>query len=294
MPRRSRLAALATLALALFLVSCASDGPSAAPKPNNPKLILLSTTTTRDSGVLDALEADFEKRTGYDVTAVVAGSGEVLELAKRGEGDVLLTHSPAAEEEFMAQGHGVRREIVMHNDFIIVGPPNDPAKIKGMTASNALKAIAAAKAPFVSRGDQSGTHVKELALWKEAGTDPKGQSWYTETGSGQGQTLNVASETNAYALADRGTYLAVKANLDLEILVQRTGTNLLNVYHVTTVNPQKSSKINKEGADAFANYITSPEGQQLIATVGVEKYGEPLFVPDARKTMDQIKAQLGG
>lgn len=286
MARLPRLRAVLPWVLALALAAC--GGQDEVGGPTEPDLILFSTTTTRDSGVLEALEADFERRTGYDLTAVVAGSGEVLELARRGEGDVLLTHSPAAEEEFMAQGHGVRRELVMHNDFVLVGPAGDPGRIAGLAAPEALRVIAAAQAPFVSRGDGSGTHVKELGLWAEAGTDPGGKPWYTETGSGQGQTLNVAAERDAYALADRGTYLALEANLGLEILVERGSTTLLNLYHVITVDPSTSSKINAEGADAFADYVTSPAGQEVIASVGVAEFGEPLFVPDAGKTIESI------
>ncbi len=284
-----------SLFLALGGQTVAQDGtPAPPPPPENPELILLSTTTTRDTGILDVLVADFQARTGYQVKPIVAGSGEVLELGRRGEGDVLLTHSPAAEEAFVAEGHGTRRELVMHNDFVIVGPPDDPAQIRGLRLNDALPRIAAAAAGFVSRGDNSGTHVKELALWQAAGIDPAGQDWYRETGSGQGLTLNVASETGAYALADRGTYLALRQNLALDVLVERRDAVLLNIYHVTTVNPAKSATINAAGAAAFADYITGPEAQAIMLTFGVEEMGEPLFVPDAGKTVDQVLAETDG
>lgn len=281
------MAALASWALVLLVAGCGGGSGS-----EEEQLIVFSTTTTRDSGVLDALVTGFEDRTDYEVKPIVAGSGEVLELAARGEGDVLLTHSPEAEGAFVAAGHGVRRELVMHNDFVIVGPPADPAGLAGRPVTEALALIADAGAPFVSRGDESGTHVKELELWSQARQDPVGQSWYVETGSGQGQTLNVASETGGYALADRGTYLALQDSLELDILVERTSPELLNIYHVITVDPATSSRINEAGADAFADYVTSPEGQQVIASVGVEEFGEPLFVPDAGKTLAALREEL--
>jgi tungstate transport system substrate-binding protein len=171
----------------------------------------------------------------------------------------------------------------MHNDFVIVGPGSDPAGIHGENPVKALKKIFASRATFVSRGDDSGTHVKELALWKNAGLNPAGEDWYLETGQGQGATLSIASEKGGYALTDRGTFLAYKSNVDLEILGEGDPF-LLNVYHVITVNPEKFPKINLDGAKAFANFITSDEGQNIIAEFGVEKYGQPLFFPDANKT----------
>ncbi len=284
------------LVFIVLLVACRPSAPvpnqpvtAATGAPANPELILLSTTTTRDSGLLDVLVPDFEKRTGYQLKQIIAGSGEILKLGERGEGDVLLTHSPAAEEAWMKAGHGTTRALVMHNDFVIVGPASDPAKIKGLKVSDALQKIAAVKAPFISRGDQSGTHVKELALWKAAGIDPKGLPGYQETGSGQAQNLNVASEKSAYALTDRGTYLALKKNLALEILVEKDA-GLLNIYHVMTVNPAKSPKINAAGAKAFADYIVGKDAQTIIKNFGVDKFGEPLFVPDAGKTEEQVLA----
>ena len=284
MNRQINLLWLLGLPLFIYLAACA---PTQAPA--NLELIVLSTTTTRDTGLLDVLAPDFEKRTGYKVKTIIAGSGEILKLGERGEGDVLLTHSPDAEVAWMAAGNGTSRTLVMHNDFVMVGPSNDPAKVKGLKVSEALQKISAARTPFISRGDQSGTHVKELALWKAAGIEPKGQSWYQETGAGQAQTLNVASEKNAYALADRGTYLALRKNLALEILVEKDN-GLLNIYHVMPVNPAKSPKINAAGAKAFVDYLVSADGQALIKNFGVDKYGQALFVPDAGKTLEQVLA----
>ena len=237
---------------------------------------------------MDVLLPAFEKQTGYQVQLVSVGSGQALKMAEEGNADVILLHSPAAEKDFMAKGLGIDRRLVMHNDFIIVGPANDPAKIKDKTPVEALKALYHTQTIFVSRGDESGTHVKELALWKLTGLDPVGQAWYLETGQGQGATLSIADEKYGYALTDRGTYLAYRANLKLEVLVQ-DDPSLLNVYHVITVNPEKWPEINLEGAKAFADFITSPQGQQIIRDFGRDKYGQPLFHPDAGKT----DAELG-
>jgi len=233
--------------------------------------------------LLDVLLPAFTQQTGYNIQLVAVGSGQALKLGEQGNADVILLHSPAAEKEFMANDFGIDRRLVMHNDFVIVGPPSDPAGIRGGETVDALKKIFTSRVTFVSRGDESGTHVKELALWKNAGLDLAGQDWYLETGQGQGATLSIASERVAYALADRGTFLAYKSNVDLEILVEGDPF-LLNVYHVITVNPEKWPQVNLEGAKAFADFITSPEGQQVIAEFGVEQYGQPLFFPDADKT----------
>ena len=203
----------------------------------------------------------FEKKTGYFVKTIAVGSGQAMVMGQKGEADVLLVHSPDAEEKFMAAGYGVNRRLVMHNDFIIVGPAADPAGIKGTkSAVAAFKRIAAAKALFMSRGDNSGTDAKEKAIWKVAGIAPEGQKWYQQTGLGMGQTLNVASEKQAYTLADRGTYLALKKRLDLAILVEGD-RDLLNIYHVIEVNPARWPKVNAAGARAFADFMVSPETQ---------------------------------
>jgi tungstate transport system substrate-binding protein len=267
--------------------------PSAAPAaavtpPARPELILATTTSTQDSGLLDVVIPDFEARTGYQVKPVAVGSGQALKMGEDGNADVLLVHSPAAEEAFMAQGAGVDRRLIMHNDFVIVGPPGDPAHIKGQAALPAMQAIAAAGAPFVSRGDASGTNALELSLWQQAGIDPKGKPWYIVSGQGMGATLNVTDEKNAYTISDRATYLAFKARLQLQILAEKDRV-LLNIYHVIRVNPAKQPSVNTAGAQAFADYLVSPEGQTLIAGFGAQKYGQALFVPDAGKS----EASLG-
>ena len=246
------------------------------------ELILATTTSTQDSGLLDVLVPQFEKEHDYKVKTIAVGSGEALRLAGEGEADVVLAHSPKAEEDFMAAGNGESRLVVMHNDFIIVGPVDDPAGIKGATnAGDAFKKIATAEALFLSRGDQSGTNTKELSLWTSAGIQPSG-TWYQETGQGMGATLNVASDKQGYTLSDRGTYLAQKANLDLELLVEGDKA-LFNQYHVIVVDPKKHSNVNAEGARAFASFITSPTVQATIAQFGVKEYGQALFIPDAGK-----------
>lgn len=225
----------------------------------------------------------FEQKTGYSVKIVAVGSGQALTMGQQGNADVLLVHSPAAEKTFMASGYGIDRRLVMHNDFIIIGPTSDPAGIKGMkSAVDAFKKIAAASAPFISRGDKSGTNAAELALWKSANITPSG-AWYEEFGQGMGATLKIASEKAAYTLSDRATYLANKANISLDILVEGD-TSLLNVYHVIRVPPDKWPKVNAAGALAFADFMVAPETQQVIGQFGTDKYGQALFFPDATKT----------
>jgi len=256
---------------------------------NAQKTILLSTTTsTQDSGLLDVLIPIFEKNTGYFVKTIAVGSGQAMAMGQKGEADVLLVHSPAAEKKFVAEGYGINRRIVMHNDFIIVGPSKDPAKIKGIKlASEAFKKIATSNALFLSRGDNSGTHAKEKAIWKAAGINPEREKWYQQTGLGMGQTLNVAAEKKGYTLADRGTYLALKKNLGLDILVEGDAI-LLNIYHVIEVNPVKWPKVNAAGGKSFADFMVSKETQEVIKTFGVEKFGSPLFFPDAGKKEEEL------
>jgi tungstate transport system substrate-binding protein len=268
----------------------ATEAPTSAPTANaapaNPDLILATTTSTQDSGLLDVLIPLFEQQTGYKVKVVAVGTGAALQMGQQGNADVLLVHAPSSEKTYMTGGFGKDRLLVMHNDFIIVGPSSDSAGIKGTaSAVDAFKKIAAGSAPFISRGDQSGTNTKELALWKSASIDPAGQkpAWYVESGQGMGATLTIASEKNAYTLTDRATYLANKANLQLDILVEKD-TSLLNVYHVITVNPDKWPKVNYTGAMAFAKWITQPDTQDVIGKFGVDKYGQQLFIPDATKT----------
>ncbi len=280
---RPRLAHLALTLLFFASLVLSGCGPA---RPANPSLILATTTSTQDSGLLDVLVPAFEDATGYSVKIVAVGSGAAMKLGQEGNADVLLVHSPAAEKTFMTDGYGTDRRLVMHNDFIIVGPTADPAGVKSAaSAVEAFQKIATAQAMFISRGDDSGTNAKELALWKSAKLDPKGTSapWYIETGQGMGATLTVASEKAAYTLTDRATFLANKSNLSLEILNE--GDNaLLNVYHVIIVNHDKWPNTNLEGAQAFADYVVSAKGQKLIAGFGEEKYGQALFTADADKT----------
>jgi tungstate transport system substrate-binding protein len=263
----------------------ATSEPTQVPptEPAIKELILATTTSTQDSGLLDVLIPMFEQKTGYTVKTVAVGSGQAMTMGQEGNADVLLVHSPAAEKDFMTNAYGVDRRLVMHNDFIIVGPTSDPAGIKTeKSAVEAFKKIAAASAPFISRGDQSGTNAKELALWKSANITPAG-AWYQESGQGMGATLKIASEKAAYTLTDRATYLANKADLSLDILVEGDNS-LLNVYHVIRVNPDKWPKLNVAGALAFADFMVSPEIQQVIGEFGKDKYGQALFYPDATKT----------
>jgi tungstate transport system substrate-binding protein len=273
---------LVTLVLALALSACVSAAPS------NPNIILATTTSTQDSGLLDLLVPMFEEQTGYTVQTIAVGTGEALKMGEEGNADVLLVHAPSSEVAFMEGGYGKDRFLVMHNDFIVVGPTEDPAKIQGLSAQAAFAAIHNAGATLVSRGDDSGTHKKELELWKKATLDPGGQAWYLETGQGMGASLIVASEKGGYILTDRATYLANKDNLQLEILLEGHNS-LLNVYHVITVNPEKWPEVNYEGALAFSNFLTDPATQEIIEKFGVDKYDQPLFYPDA----DKSDADLG-
>ncbi|MGE5578081.1 MAG: substrate-binding domain-containing protein, partial [Syntrophothermus sp.] len=241
--------------------------------------ILATTTSTQDTGLLDVLVPLFEKKTGYIVKTIAVGTGEALAMGERGEADVLLVHAPASEEKFMAAGHGLNRKPVMHNDFVLVGPAADPAGVKGLPLADALGKIASAKATFVSRGDDSGTHKMEKKLWKEAKIVPSGR-WYVDAGQGMGETLRISDQKQAYTISDRGTYLALKDGLSLKILVEKDEA-LLNYYSVIEVNPAKSARINNTGAKAFSDFVTSPETQEIIRHFGEKKYGQPLFVPDA-------------
>ncbi len=264
-----------------LLVVLTLSGCSQPAKP--PSAITLATTTsTRDSGLLDVLVPTFERESGVSVKVVAVGSGQALELGRRGDPDVLLTHSPKAEEEFIAAGYGDSREPVMHNDFVIVGPAADPATIKAAdSATEVFRRIASTKSTFVSRDDESGTHAKELALWKAAKTLPEG-SWYLRAGSGMAATLRIANEKQAYTLSDRGTFLAQSKNLDLAILTE--GDSLLrNPYAVIVVGITKHPHLNHADAVRFRDFLLSPKTQKLIATFGIERYGQPLFFPNSAR-----------
>ena len=270
--------------VALLLVS------SMTPVQAQEKTIILATTTsTQDSGLLDVLLPVFSRR-----RRVILSKRSLWVQARlwpwdeKGEADVLLVHSPAAEKKFVSEGFGINRKIIMHNDYIIVGPAEDPAKIKGTKSTpEAFKKIASAAALFMSRGDNSGTHAKEKEVWKAAGINPEGQKWYQQTGLGMGQTLNVANEKKGYTLADRGTYLSLKKNLKLDILMEGDAI-LLNIYHVIEVNPAKWPKVNAAGAKAFSDFMVAKETQDIIKTYGVEKFGSPLFFPDAGKKEEDL------
>lgn len=273
--RRRTLAALLALALAPAVAA-------AAPA----KVVLLATTTsTQDSGLLDVLVPAFEKKSGYTVKTISVGSGQAIALGRRGEADVLLVHSPDDELKLVTEGFGVNRRVVMHNDFVLLGPPADPAKVKGAaTTAEAFRRIAGAGATFVSRGDSSGTHARERSLWKAADLSPEGKPWYQQTGLGMGETLNVAAEKGGYALSDRGTWLARRRAraLALDVVVEGEPL-LLSVYHVIEVNPARWPKVNAAGGKAFADFMVTPEAQGIIGTFGAEKFGAPLFFPDAGK-----------
>jgi tungstate transport system substrate-binding protein len=241
---------------------------------------LATTTSTQDSGLLDDLLPDFRKQKGIEVKVVAVGTGQALELGRRGDADVLLTHAPAAEEKFMAEGFGSERHPVMYNDFVLVGPRADPVGVQRRnSAVEAFRQIAQAASPFLSRGDESGTHQKEREIWTKAGLEPKG-SWYIQAGSGMAQALRLAQEKQAHLLTDRATFLALRKELDLGLLVQ--GDALLrNRYAVIVINPQKHPHVRHEAARQFAEFLVSPETQRKIADFGKDKYGEVLFFPDA-------------
>ncbi|MDI6782207.1 MAG: substrate-binding domain-containing protein [bacterium] len=257
--------------------------PAVAVQLQQKNIILATTTSTHDSGLLDVLIPIFEKKTGYFVKTIAVGSGQAMVMGQKGEADVLLVHSPDAEERFMADGSGINRRLVMHNDFVIVGHFDDPAGIKGKkSAVKAFKRISDSRAVFMSRGDNSGTDAKERFIWKAAGINPNGQRWYQQTGLGMGQTLSVSAEKKAYTLTDRGTYLALQKmqkNLGLSILVEGDAM-LLNTYHVIEVNPARWKKVNASGAKAFSDFMVSRQAQNIIKNFGKARYGSPLFFPD--------------
>ncbi len=243
-------------------------------------LILATTTSTQDSGLLDQWVPMFEAENPYNVKVIAVGSGQSIEMGRNGECDVMLVHSPAAEEQLVADGFAINRKAVMHNDYLIVGPAADPAGVKSATSAvDAFTKIANTQSQFFSRGDDSGTHVKEKSIWTKAGITPAG-AWYVSTGSGMGDVLRVTSEKQGYTLADRGTYLNLKDSLNLEILYQGDPT-LYNPYHVMQVNPEKYPNVNVEGAQAFSDFVTGTEAQEFLNVYGVDRFGLPLFFPDA-------------
>lgn len=269
-------------AILLFGLATSSE-PASGQSPQNQDIILATTTSTQDSGLLDVLIPLFEKKTGYRVKTIAVGSGQSLAMGAKGDADLVLAHAPSLEEKYVAEGAFINRRLVMHNDFIVVGPPSDPAKIKGLPrVRDVFSRLSEGKFLFASRGDNSGTHLLELSLWEKINFKPTG-SWYIQVGQGMGATLNIASEKGGYALTDRATYLALKKRLTLEVAFEKDNP-LLNIYHVMEVNPVKFPKVNRAGAAAFGNFMVSPEAQGIIKTFGVEKFGQPLFFPDAGKS----------
>ncbi len=276
---------VAMLAFALVVVQ-GCGGQQQAAQTENKDIILATTTSTQDSGLLDELNPKFEEKTGYKVKTIAVGTGQALEMGKKGEADVLLVHAPKSEQEVVDMGAAINRQLVMHNDFIIVGPADDPAGIKGLKTAEAFKMIADKKAVFVSRGDESGTHKKEKEVWTAAGIKPEGD-WYQQSGTGMGATLNIANDKQGYTLTDRGTYLAQKKNLSLDVLVEGDKV-LLNIYHVMQVNPEKFDKVNNDGGKAYVDFMVSTEVQKIIEEFGKDKFGEPLFYPDAGKKVEEL------
>jgi len=283
---------LLLLTVTIIATGCAAPQEATPePTPTVPtaakEIILATTTSTQDSGLLDTLIPIFEEETGHFVKTIAVGSGAALALGERGEADVLLVHAPEREKRLLESGNAITRELIMFNDFVIVGPAGDPAGIKGMaTAAEAFATIAAKESLFLSRGDNSGTHIKEVSIWEKAKLEPAG-GWYMETGSGMGDTLNITSEKQGYTLTDRGTFLSRKDQLDLEVLVEGEAA-LLNIYHVMQVNPERFTKVNAPGARAFADFMLSSATQEQIAKFGVDKFGQPLFFPAAGKNVEDL------
>lgn len=265
---------LICLFLLLFFVFPAARAEDAK------QIILAATTSVQDTGLLDVLIPVFEAKSGYKVKPIAIGTGQAIKMAMNGEADVILVHSPEQEKKFMDEGYGTTKRAVMHNYFIIVGPKNDPAGVKNAASPvNAFERIAAIKASFVSRGDNSGTNAKEKALWEKAKVMPA-RAWYIESGTGMAVALRIAGEKNAYILSDKATYLSLKKSLNLKILYEG-GNDLLNTYNIIELNPVKIKKINIAGGKAFADFILSKEGQEIINRFGVEKFKEQLFIPGA-------------
>ena len=275
---------MSILAVSLMIVLCVGTAVFGASN----ELILATTTSTRDTGLLDVLLPIFQEQTGYNVKTIAVGTGAALALGEKGEADVLLCHAPASEMKLVDAGDVVNRQLVMHNDFVILGSPEDPAGVKGFkSAAEALTKIADTEAVFVSRADDSGTHKKEKEVWNKLQFQPSGNAWYLEAGTGMANTLNIANEKLAYCLTDRGTYLSMKDRLDLAVLVEGDAI-LLNIYHVMQVNPDKHKVVNGLGGQAFVEFMVSDEVQAIISEFGVDKYGSPLFFPDAGKSIEEL------
>lgn len=266
-----------------------SGTPSHGPEKMGGSIILATTTSTHDSGLLDVLVPEFERQTGVKVKVIAVGTGAALAMAAKGDADAVLTHAPESEQRYVESGDLAEGKLIMHNDFIIVGPPDDPAGIKSVPDLKAAMAALGAnpRFAFISRGDDSGTHKKELELWKAAGVDPKSMKKREETGQGMGATLQIASERGAYTMTDRATFLALRRSLKLEVLLEGDRT-LLNVYRAYIVSPSKHTRVKSAGARAFVDFMVAPETQRRIADFGKADFGEPLFVADAGKTEAEL------
>ena len=276
-----------TSLLYAFLIGVVALGDARGGEPQQRNVILSTTTSTQDSGLLEVLIPLFEKQSGYMIKTVSVGTGQALALAAKGDADVALVHAPSLEKQYVTERKLLNRRLVMYNDFVLIGPKEDPAKIKNVkTAIAAVRLIEQSRSRFVSRGDNSGTHNLEKSLWKQAGIEPKG-SWYIEAGQGMGATLGIANERNAYTLTDRGTYLALAKRVELPILVEGDKA-LLNIYSVMEVNPANGPRINAAGGKAFADFLVSPQTQAVIGNFGKEKFAQPLFVPVAGKREDEL------
>ena len=271
--------------LVAALTSTSLHHPPPTSTTQSSQVILATTTSTRDAGLLDSLLPVFERETRYHVKVIAVGSGQALAMGRRGDADVVLSHAPEAERVLVDSGYFVRRRLVMHNEFLVVGPATDPAGLRGLSdAVAAFRRLAERRAPFVSRGDQSGTHQREQLLWKRTGmtAPPPRDGWYVESGQGMGATLQLADEKRAYTLTDRATYLAWRDKLQLVPMVE--GDSLLyNVYHVLELNPKNAARVNLTGGRALADFFVAPETQALIAGFGKARFGQSLFVPDAGK-----------
>lgn len=260
---------------------------AAQPTASQAEVIFATTTSVQDTGLLDVIVPLFEKSGGYRVKPIAVGTGQALAMAARGEADVVLAHAPDTEKKYIADSTLTNRRLMMHNWFLLAGPPADPVKIKGLTkAVGALKKIADAKATFVSRGDDSGTHKLEMKLWDQAEIKPSGE-WYLQAGQGMGKTLGIAGEKQAYAITDRATYLSFQKTIGLTVLLEGDPA-FLNIYHVMEVNAEKFPKVNAAGGKAFADFLLSAAVQDTLKTFGKEKFGEALFVPDAGKTAETV------
>ncbi len=285
---------LGRLLFLLFTVTACQEGRETTtlsgnkPTGSQKVIILATTTSTQDSGLLDVLVPIFEDQSGYVVKVIAVGTGQALRMGESGDADVMLVHAPAAEKVLIENGSAIDRRLIMHNDFVVVGPPEDPAGIRGFSDPYlAFSTITSSGSSFASRGDDSGTHKKELSIWNEAGAVPN-ETRYLESGQGMAATLRIASEKTAYTLTDRATFLAQEDTLDLDIMVEGHGS-LLNLYHVMAVNPERWTLVNEEGARAWMDFLDSDTTQKEIGSFGVEEYGQPLFYPDAGKIESELQ-----